>query len=70
MITVDVSETIAARDLKVSRCRQLIEFELNEGMRVMKVNVISSPKVIYIWTLKIAFLGGHWTIFNKFYMLA
>ena len=24
--TVDLSETIAARDLKVDRCRQLIEF--------------------------------------------
>ena len=30
MITVDFSETIAASDLKVGRCRQLIE--VNEGM--------------------------------------
>ena len=36
MKTVDFSETIAASDLKVGRCRQLIEL-----MKVLKVNVIS-----------------------------
>ena len=36
MKTVDFSETIPAYDLKVGRCRQLIEF-----MKVLKVKVIS-----------------------------
>ena len=43
MKTVDFSETIAACDLKVGRCRQLIEF--------MKVKVISLPytfQVLYL----------------------
>ena len=35
MKTLDFSETIAACDLKVGRCR------VNEGMSVLKVNVIS-----------------------------
>ena len=37
--TVDFSETIAASDLKVGSCRQLIDFY--EGMSVLKVKVIS-----------------------------
>ena len=40
---MDFSETIAASDLKVGRCRQLIEF--------MKVKVISLPyisQVLYV----------------------
>ena len=49
MKSVDFSETIAASDLKVGRCRQLIE-----GMKVcefLKVKVISLPyifQVLYI----------------------
>ena len=39
MKTVDFSETIEACDLKVGRCRQLIDFM--KDMRVLKVNVIS-----------------------------
>ena len=35
MKTVDFSENIAACDLKIGRCRQLIEF-----MKVFKVKVI------------------------------
>ena len=48
MKTVDFSETIAASDMKVGRSRHLIEF-IN-GMRVLKVKVISCPwpKVVYI----------------------
>ena len=38
MKTVDFSETIAASDLKVGRCRQLIEFM---KVCVLKVKVIS-----------------------------
>ena len=38
--TVDFSETIAASDLKVGRCRQLIEI-----MKVFKVKVISLPYI-------------------------
>ena len=45
MKTVDFSETFAACDLKVGRCRQLIEFM--KVIRVLKVKVIW-PKVIYI----------------------
>ena len=37
---MDFPETIAASDLKVGRCRQLIEF-----MKVLKVNVISLPYI-------------------------
>ena len=47
MKTVDFSETIAACDLKVGRCRQLIEIiKVN-----MKVKVISLPcifQVLYV----------------------
>ena len=39
MKTVDFSEIVAACDLKVGRCRQLIEFI--KDMRVFMVNVIS-----------------------------
>ena len=38
MKTVDVSETIAASDLKVGRSRHLIIYE---GMLVLKVKVIA-----------------------------
>ena len=44
--TVDFSETFAACDLKVGRCRQLIE--------IMKVKVISLPyifQVLYVFVL-------------------
>ena len=47
--TVDFSETIAACDLKVGRCRQLIEI-----MRVCEVKVISLPyifQVLYVRAL-------------------
>ena len=46
MKTVDFSETIAASDLKVSRCRQLIE--VYEGMSVLKVKVISLPYILQV----------------------
>ena len=49
MKTVDFSETIAACDLKVGRCRQLIEI-----MRVCEVKVISLPyifQVLYVCSL-------------------
>ena len=41
--TVDFSETIAAFDLKVGRCRQLIEI-----MKVLKVKVISLPYIFQV----------------------
>ena len=64
MKTVDFSETIAACDLKVGRCRQLIE--------LMKACEYCSqgPKVIYIWKLKLAFLRNHWAIFNQILCLS
>ena len=43
MKTVDFSETIAACDLKVGRCRQLIEI-----MKVLKVKVISLPYIFQV----------------------
>ena len=45
MKTVDFSETIAASDLKIGRCRQLIEF-----MKVLKVTVkvISLPYIFQV----------------------
>ena len=48
--TVDFSETIAACDLKVGRCRQLIEIM----KECEKVKVISSPyifQVLYVFAL-------------------
>ena len=45
MKTVDFSETIAASDLKVGRCRQLIEFmKLCE----YRVKVISLPYIFQV----------------------
>ena len=44
--TADFSETIAACDLKVSRCRQLIEI-----MKVLKVKVISLPYICQVLTV-------------------
>ena len=44
--TVDFSETIAACDLKVGRCRQLNKGY--EGMWVLKVKVISLPYIIQV----------------------
>ena len=44
MKTVDFSETIAASDLKVGRCIQLIEF-----MKVLKVKVISLPYIFLVF---------------------
>ena len=44
--TVDFSETIAASDLKVGRCRQLIE--VCEGMWVLKVNVMYLPHILQV----------------------
>ena len=46
MITVDFSETIAASDLKVGRCRQLIE--VYEGIGLFKVKVISLPYIMQV----------------------
>ena len=43
MKTVDFSETIAACDLKVDRCRQLIEI-----MKVWKVKAISLPYIFQV----------------------
>ena len=45
MKTLDFSETIAASDLKVGRCRQLIKF-----MKVLKVTVkvISLPYIFQV----------------------
>ena len=40
---VDFSETIAGSDLKVGRCRQLIEI-----MKVLKVKVISLPYIFQV----------------------
>ena len=41
--TVALTETIAASDLKVGRCRQLIEF-----MKVCEVKVISLPYIFQV----------------------
>ena len=41
--TVDFSETIPVCDLKVGRCRQLIEF-----MKVLKVKIISLPYIFQV----------------------
>ena len=58
----EFSETIEACDLKVGRCRQLIEL-----MKVWKVKVISwpCPQDIYIWKSKLVFLRNYWAIFNQ-----
>ena len=48
MKRVEFSETIAASDLKVSRCRYIIEF--------MKVCEYYWPKVVYIQKFKPDFL--------------
>ena len=48
MKTVDFSETIAACDLKVGRCRQLIEIM---KVLILKVKVISLPytsQILYV----------------------
>ena len=58
MKTVDFSETIAACDLKVGSCRQLIEL-----MKVLKVKVISY-EMMHMKT-KLAFLRYNWAIFNQ-----
>ena len=47
MKTVDFSESIAASDLKVGRCRQLIEFM--KVTCVLKVMVISLPYIFQVW---------------------
>ena len=52
MKTVDFSETIAASDLKGSRL---------EDMLVLKVKVISWPKVMYIQKFKLDFLRNYCT---------
>ena len=46
MKTVDFSETIAASDLKVGRCRQLIEFM--KVCEFLKVKVISLPYIFQV----------------------
>ena len=63
---MDFSETFAACDLKVDRCRQLIKL-----MMVWKIKVISWPwpQGIYLWKLKLVFLRNYWAIFTKFCML-
>ena len=49
MKTVDFSETIAASDLKVGKCRQLIEFmKVCEYWSVLKVKVISLPYIFQV----------------------
>ena len=51
-----------ACDMKVGRCRQLIEL-----MKVRKVKVISWPwpQCIYIWNLKLVFLRNYLASFNQ-----
>ena len=58
MKTVDFSETIAACDLKVGRCRQLIEFEvqghfliLAQGHLHMKIETCFSRKTLFLFNL-------------------
>ena len=46
--TVDFSETIAASDLKVGRCRQLIEF-MNTGVNQKVLPVLSTETLLHIW---------------------
>ena len=64
---MDFSETIEACDLKVGRCRQLIE-----PMKVWKVKVISLPwpQGIYKRKSKLVFLRNYWAILTKFCMYA
>ena len=59
MKTLDISETIAASDLKVSRSRHLIEY-----MKIyvsIEGKVISRPwpKVVYIQKFKLVFLSNY-----------
>ena len=53
--TVEYLETIEACDLKVVRCRQMIE-----QIKVWKVKVIFLfwPQGIYLWKFKLIFLGS------------
>ena len=53
MKTVDFSETIAARDLKVGRCRQLIEF--------MKLCEYRRCFVLYYAKISGERLQDHWS---------
>ena len=57
---MDFSEFIAACDLKVGWCGQLIEL-----MKVWIVKVISLPwpQDIYIWKLKLVFLRNHYILY-------
>ena len=59
---IEFSETIATCDLKVCRCRQLIEL-----MKVRKVKAISwpCPQDIYIWKSKLVFFRNYLAIFNQ-----
>ena len=59
---MDFSETIEACDLKVVRCRQLVEL-----IKVWKVKVIfwPWPQGIYMWKLKLVFLRNYLAIFNQ-----
>ena len=59
MKTVDISENIAASDLKIGR--------IYEDMWVLKVKVISWPwpKVVYIQKFKLDFLRNYCTELNQ-----
>ena len=59
MKTLDISETIAASDLKFGR--------IYEDMRVLKVKVISWswPKVVYIQKFKLDFLRNYCADLNQ-----
>ena len=69
MKTVDISETVAACDLKVARCRRLIEF--------MKVCEYSRSRSFldlgprsFTLKLKLAFLRNHMAIFNQIFYVS
>ena len=68
MKTVDFSKTIAACDLKVGMCRQLIELaKVYEVILKVKVNIYGTSGPISTYEkLKLTFLRNHWAIFNQF----
>ena len=64
MKTVDFSETIAACDLKIGRCRQLIEFmKVCEYSRSRSFILTLAQGHLHM-KIKLAFLSYHWTIFS------
>ena len=68
MKTVDFSETIAACDLKVGRCRQLIEFmnvyEYSRSMSFLDLG----PRSFKYENENLLFSETTWPFLNKFYM--